>query len=220
MDMKNYYDKRTAKKGDVYSWVSTGMGVFWIVLCLVLLLAWAFSSTKPISELLYRIFIFGALLLTYLMVNLLDRIIRRFLFDPHLSAMFVDCDGQIYCAQKTLGIGKQLEMEMLFRLFITAYRIADGDLTAPPPDMKRKEKKYVMNILKAFGKWIDDKKSKGLSVEQMSNISLTPIPTGGYEVEYTARFGDRFAPTPTRVTINPNYTDYDELVSLLEGFGK
>jgi len=216
MDMKIFYDKGTAKKGDVYGWVSTGTCVFWIVLYLVLLLAWAFSLTKPISELLSMIFILGALLLTYLMINLSDRIIRRFLFDPHLSAMFLECDGQIYCAQKTLGIGKQLEMERSFRLFITAYRIADGELTAPPPEMKRNEKKYVMNILKAFSKWIDDKKSKGLSVEQMSNISLAPIPSGGYEVEYTARFGNRFAPIPTRVTINPNYTDYDELVSLLD----
>lgn len=52
-------------------------------------------------------------------------------------------------------------------------------------------------------------------IEQMSNISLILEPSGEHKITYIARSGDQFATEPTIVTINQDYTDYDELVKRL-----
>ena len=106
-------------------------------------------------------------------------------------------------------------LNRFFSHYITAYRIEDGVIPSPPATMKKKDANYVRVIMSAIDKEIG-KENNGFIVEQMSNVLLTPIPTGGYEVEYTARFGSRLAAKPTKVTITQNYTGYDELLELLK----
>lgn len=210
MDMKIFYDEETIKKRWLY--IGRYVGLILIFMGVPMVLCIIVSEFFPIIFDTQLVRLLGILL--YLAGFILS---VRLVFKAHEIAscnMFSACDGNIYCTPKIHVFYRKSVRKHLFIPFITAYRIADGQLL-PPESMKKKEKQ--------LSQLLDENIDKGngvFPVEQMSNIVLTPIPSGGYEVEYTAQFGDKYSRSPTKVKINPGYTDYEELVWFLQNYGK
>jgi len=218
MDMKIYYDSDARKQCRKYF----GLMLINLFLLPVFAVITVFINDAYVQVIddLDDVWVAAVLICWLFLGAISSSMFQRKSNEVGVRASFVLCSGQIYCEPMADSLNLYPPIQRnTYRCYVTAYRIASGELAAPPPSMRKGEKRLVQRIM-AKGENQIGKEKRTLFVEQMSNISLMPIPSVGYEVEYTARFGNRFAPIPTRVTINPNYTDYDELVSLLEGFAK